>query len=263
MAEGVIRMSIAVEALITNIRLAWPSGFYSNVLTDAVVLGYINKVQRRVCRAHDFSWMESQVTMDAVDGQRKYSLPTAGDATWTDSNSGTVRRHKSPITLEVIDKSSRRTPMDRLLKPRVELMNLYKDTTGTGKPAHWCVRNEKIEVYPLPSDAANGGTAWSLDFEYYGYLADLVALGSNYLTNNHQELLEAGAIALGYEYSEDFEKVALWEGKTAAFLTELGAEDDENVYATLNQGVIPAAGQSLGCTGGQSGPAQELQAHYE
>ncbi len=68
-------MSLAEIAadVVTN----WPTAYHSSVLNTAKIYEFINKAQREICRRHNFTFMEQEVTQDTTDEQRSYALPTA------------------------------------------------------------------------------------------------------------------------------------------------------------------------------------------
>lgn len=246
----------------TRIQSNWPSGYHSSDLDGGKINQFVNDTQRWICRgililptgrviSHNFSWMKQEATRNTVDEQRKYSLPVAGDSNWTEVESGTVRKFKSEVSCELIKSNSYRSPLIRRHKQNIENDPYFNNTAGYGIPEVYCIDQEYIWLYKLPKHSLNSGTAFVMNLEFYGYLADLSADDdTNILTNQYPEVLEYGATELGFRFGHNPEQAEYWAGKKLeAFLHMLEA-DNVLELTNIEEGMQPAAGQSLG--GGQA-----------
>lgn len=214
---------------------------------------------------HDFTFMEQEIYRSTVDETRKYGLPTASDSNWTDANSGTVRKFKSEIEngVELLDADSYRVPLTKFYKSNIKGSDYFRDTAAAGKPTHYCIEEENIELWKLPDHSYNSDTAWTLYLAFYGYLPDLSGdTDTNAITNQYPEVLEYYATALGYRFGSDADMEKYWLERAAQVLAEMIDEDNIRKYATVEDVIRPLKGQSLG---GYSKVynVDDLKAHYE
>lgn len=237
----------------TNVRSNWPTEFYSSEITDPILDGWINRAQRKLCRRHNLTFMEQEIQASTVDSQRRYQLPEA------DAVNG-LFAFKSEISCELIDHDNYRVPLTKLFKPIIEIKKLFKDVTDTGIPSHYCIQNGFIELWCLPDHNQNNGEAWTINFEFYGYLNDLSGnTDSNALTVQYPEILEYDATAQGFRFAHDKEKADEWQEKADEVTLELIDEDNTRAYGNIECGLEPLSGQSLGDEG--KGYV-DLKAHY-
>jgi hypothetical protein len=252
---------MALSDIRTDVQANWPDDYHSTKLTSAKVDEFINKVQRKVCRVHNFTFMEQEVTRSTVDEQRRYSLPTAGDSNWTEVASGTVFAYKDEISCELINSVNYRRELIKLLKKSIEENYQFRDVAALGTPTHYCIRALYLELWKLPDHDMNDDTAWTINFEFYGYLADLSAdTDTNEIVSQHPLVLEYGATALGFQFGADFELAAYYENKANEVLAEMIRADNSKKLSSLEEGMRPARGQSLG---GESNEVLNLKAFYE
>lgn len=252
---------MALSDVRVDVQANWPTGFHSTALNAAKVDEFINKIQREICRVHNFTWMEMEVTQDTVNEQRQYAVPTAGNSGWADVNSGTVRKFKDEISCELINYNNYRKPLTKLFKKSIEEKRLFKNTAAKGTPTHYCIRAGYIELWKLPDHDANNDTAFTINFEFYGYLADLSGdSATNEITNQYPLVLEYGATALGFRFGLDIEMAEYYEGKAAGILMEMIKEDNSRKLSSIEEGMRPARGQSIG---GERREILDLRAHYE
>lgn len=247
-----------------DIQDNWPDNYHSDDLDNDKTDEYINLAQRWVCRGHNFTFMEQEVTRSTVDSQRQYSIPTAGDTDWTDVNSGTVRKFKTEIEngCELLDSESYRKPLTKIYKSVIKAMNIFKNTTAKGRPTHYCIEEEYIELWKLPDHTYNADTAWTIYLAFYGYLADLSDSNtSNAITVQYPEVLEYYATALGHRFGGDEDMENYWISKAVIVLAEMKAEDNQRKLSTTEEGIRPAKGQSLG--GDDDTSLLDLKAHYQ
>jgi len=246
-----------LSVLRTNVQGNWPIGYHSTELTSAKVTGFINDAQKWVCRgnlvlpsgqviSHNFSFLEQEVTRSTTTQQQKYSLPTAGSTDWTEVASGTVRRFKSEITCEIINSENYRLPLERRFKTHIENDSEFANTLGYGIPSVYCITQEYLWLYKIPDHDYNNSTAFTINFEFYGYLPPLVEdTDSNVLTNNFDEVLEYRATAMGFRFGYDADKAEYFEAKAKERLYEMIREDEDRKLTGIETGLEPDAGQSL------------------
>lgn len=255
---------MALSDIRSDVQANWPTNYHSSDLDDDKTDEYINLAQRWVCRKHNFTWMEIEVTRSTVDSQRQYGLPTAGDTDWTDVNSGTVRKFKAEIEngCDLVDANDYRKILTKLFKSQIKARKEFKNTTDAGTPTTYCIEEEYIELWKLPDHSANSDTAWTIYLAYYGYLADLSDSNTtNAITADYPEVLEYYATALGYKFGEDPDMEEYWLGKARQVLADMIAEDVQRKLSTIEEGMRPEAGQSLG--GDDDLTLLDVKAHYE
>lgn len=248
----------------SDIQANWPTNYHSSDLDNDKTDEFINLAQRWVCRSHNFTFMEQECTRSTVDSQRQYNLPTAADANWTDVNSGTVRRFKSELEngCELLDADNYRKELIKSFKSEIKHKKKFRNTADKGRPTHYCIEQEYIELWKLPDHTYNGGSAWTIYLAYYGYLADLSSdSDTNAITDDYPEVLEYYATALGYRFGADADMEEYWLGRAAQVLAEMMAEDNQKKLSTIEEGIRPARGQSLG--GDTDTSELDLKAHYE
>lgn len=189
---------------------------------------WINDAQRRICRSHNFSFMESEADTTLVVAQRNYSLPDA---------SGSDLRFKVEISLEIISSGGDRIRLKRVFKQDAENSDRYISTTETGTPATYAIQKGQIYLYPIPSKAL------TMNLEYYGFLDDVSEdTDTNDLIDNYPEVVEALATAFGLRYALEEERSNYWEEKAQSQVREMIQEDNSNKYGNIEEGMAPEPG---------------------
>ena len=189
---------------------------------------WINDAQRRICRSHNFTFMESEVDTTLVVGQRGYALPTA---------SGDDLRFKTEISLEIIDSDSDRITLKRIYKQDAENRSEFVDNAGDGTPRNYAIQKGQIYLYPIPD------TALTMNLEYYGFLDDLSAdTDTNDLEANYPEVLEAFATSFGFRYVFEEERANYWESKGIDLISEMVRESNDMKYGNIEEGMFPEDG---------------------
>lgn len=244
----------------TKIQANWPTGYHSSDITDAIVNGWINQAQRELCRRHAFAFMEIEATQSTADATRKYAVPAVSDGNWTDANSGTTRRFRSEISCELLDRNSERIELTKLFKNDIEKKSRYSDTTDGGTPESYCIQNGYLELWPLPDHTNNGGSAWTINLEYYGYLPDLSGDSStNFISIEYPEYLEYMATAFGFYFGMDKEQGDYWKERAEQVYQEMVYQDNEKALGNIERGIEPESGQSLASDFGER---LDIKAHY-
>lgn len=252
---------MTLSAIRTDVQANWPTGYHASDLTDAKVNEFLNKAQREICRRHNFKFMEQEVTRSTVDAQRSYSVPTAGDSNWTEINSATVRKYKSEISCELINTNSHRILLDKFRKSDLERRQEFHDTSDSGEPQAYCISSDYIELWEKPNHASNGATAWTINFEFHGYLADLSADGdTNEIVSQYPLALEYLATSFGFKFGFDYEQAEHWKGLFEGIFSGMLLEDETERSSAVKDGMRPVLGQSLG---GDNRVYRNLTAHYE
>jgi len=239
-------MTTALSAIVTQAQSNFPSGFHSAELTTTVLTRYANDVQGQICLAHNFAFMKQEVTRSTDDETQKYSLPTAGDSNWTDVLEGTVLRFKRDISLELINSQSYRVPLTKLHKQILEDKKVLAKETGNGIPQYYDVDQNRIWLYKIPKHSYNSGEAWTMNFEFYGYLADLASGGNNVITNKYQLVLEFGITAKGYAWAKDWESYEKWVQLARDVFAAMVNEDLELQLSGQEEGFFPDPANSVG-----------------
>ena len=236
-----------LSAIRTDVQANLPTGYHSTVLTSAKVDEIINKWQNRICRTHNHEFMKQELTRSTVDEQQTYAIPTASDANWSELNSNTVFRFKEELDCWLINANNYIVPLMKSYKKHIQDDPEFKDSSGLGTPTRWCIDQQYLWLFEKPDHGSNSDTAWTVHFVYYGYLADLSGdTATNWLTDNHPEILEWGATALCFEMGQDYDQAAYWEGKATALVAELITADNEQKTSAVEDGIRPDDGQSLG-----------------
>jgi hypothetical protein len=234
----------------TAVQANWPSSYHSTFLTDTKTDEYINTAQRWICRGtliipqvvnimnYNFSWMKTEVTASTVDSQRRYALP---------DGTSTPLKFKSEISCELKNSESERVQLTRKFKQDIENDPRFVDTTDTGKPDTYCVNDFDLWLYPLPDHSENSGSAWTINLEYYGYLADLSGdSATNTITNDYPLILEYGATELGFEYGQDYEQADRFKKKKQEMFLEMVKADQQLELTGIEMGMIPRSGCGMG-----------------
>ena len=242
-------MATLASTILARIVTNWPTGYHSTDLTAAVRLRHLNEVQRQLCRAHNFAFMKQEVTRSTADETQKYSVPTAeaSGTTWTEVIAGsTILRFKRDISLELINSQSYRIPLIKLHKQLLEDKKILAKETGKGIPAYYDVDQQRIWLYKLPDHSFNADTAWTMNLEFFGYLADLATGGSNELTDNHNLLLEYAATARGYIFGKDWEEANRWKTMGQEIFVQMVEEDIDLQLSGQEEGFFPDPAQAIG-----------------
>lgn len=242
-------MSTTLTTIRDRVKENWPAEFHATELTNAVITRYLNSVQRELCRAHNFAFMKQEVTRLTVDETQKYTLPTAGDANWTEVLTGaTVLRFKRDISLELINSQSYRVPLIKLHKQLLEDKKVLAKETGKGIPQYYDVDQKRIWLYKIPDHDYNDNTAWTMNFEFYGFLADVAddSSDNNELTNNHPLILEYGATARGFAFAQDWVAYAKWLNLAQEIFLIMLEEDTELQLSGQEEGFFPDPAQAVG-----------------
>ena len=254
---------MSLSAIRSDVRSNWPSSYHSTVLTEDKTDEFINKAQREICRRHNFTWMEQEVTQDTTDEQRSYALPTAGDSNWAEINSGTVFKFKSEeISCQLINSVDYRVYLKKLFKGDVEQMTRFRDTAALGTPSHYCIRGGYLELWKKPDHGLNADTAWEINFEFYGYLADLSGdTATNEIVSQYPLSLEYLATSFGFAFGFDPQMAQYWKGKFEEVYAEMVNEDEVRKAGAVHDHIRPGAGQSL--SGNDDIFGESLRAFYE
>jgi hypothetical protein len=191
---------------------------------------WINDSQRQICRSYNFSFMETETTTTTVEDQTSYSLP---------DGTGTTLRFKSEISLELIEPVSLdRKPLKKTTKQDAE--RVFR-TNKSGRPKQYAIQQKAIFFYPTPT--SNSSNNWTVNIEYYGYLADLSAdTDTNDLVDDFPEVLEYLGTAMALRYVMEEERAEFWESKFKQYLSGMVQESDNDRYGTQELGARPEPG---------------------
>jgi len=254
---------MTLSAIRTDVQANWPTGYHSDVLDDDKVDEFINKAQREICRRYNFTFMEQEVTQDTVDEQRSYALPVVGDTDWTEINSGTVFKFKSEeISCQLINSVSYRDYMVKLYKADLEQMTRFRDTNASGTPSHYCIRSGYLELWNKPNHSSNADTAWSINFEFYGYLTDLSSdTATNEIVSQYPLALEYLATSFGFAFGFDPQQAQYWKGKFEEVFAEMVNGNEVRKAGAVHDHIRPGVGQSL--SGNDDIFGESLRAFYE
>lgn len=242
-------MSTALSTIVTRAQANFPSEYHSTELTTTVLTRYANAVQREICRAHNFAFMKQEVTRDTGDETQKYTVPTAeaSGATWTEVISGaTILRFKRDISLELINSQNYRVPLIKLHKQLLEDKKILVKETGKGTPRYYDVDQGRIWLYKIPDHSFNADSAWTMNFEFFGYLADLASGGNNVLTDNHPLILEYGITARGFVFGKDWTAAERWKDMARIIFGQMLEEDTDLQLSGQEEGFFPDPAQSIG-----------------
>ena len=189
---------------------------------------WANDSQRRVCRAHPFSFMETEADTTLVASQRNYALPTG---------SGSDLRFRNEISLEIIDSNSQRIRLKRIFKQDAEKRTEFISTTQATTPRKYSIQKGQIYLYPMPS------VALTMNLEYYGFLNDLTEdTDTNDLFDDYPDVVEALGTSFGLRWAKEEERADYWESKANALVQEMVKEDNNNKYGNIEEGMEPEAG---------------------
>lgn len=242
-------MSTLLSTIVTQAQANFPSGFHEDELTTTVLTRYANDLQRELCRAHNFAFMKQEVTRSTVNVTQKYSVPTAeaSGTTWTEVLAGsTILRFKRDISLELINSQSYRVPLIKLHKQLLEDKKILAKETGTGTPRYYDVDQDRIWLYQIPDHSYNADTAWTMNLEFFGYLADLAVGGNNVLTNKHSLVLEYGITARGFAFAKDWASFNRWKQLALDIFSQMIEEDLDLQLSGQEEGFFPDPAQSIG-----------------
>ena len=193
--------------------------------------------------------MKQEVTRSTSNEVQKYTLPVAeaSGVTWTNAiDSAAILRFKRDISLELINSQEYRIPLIKLHKQLLEDKKILVKETGTGTPRYYDVDQDRIWFYKIPKHVYNSGEAWTMNFEFFGYLADLVADGSNVLTDKHPLILEYGITARGFAFAKDWPAFNKWRAMAAEIYEQMVKEDQDLQLSGQEEGFFPAPAQSIG-----------------
>ncbi len=240
----------AISDLRTKIGNNWPVDFASNLnitaTNNGTIDGWVNDMQRRICRTYNFQFMKQEVYRNTADETQKYAVPIAGDANWTDFDGGTVRRFKTEIACWLKNSQNYRVQLFRRYKQSIEEDTNFDNTAGYGIPSCYYVDSAYVALFKKPKHSYNNDTAFMLYLNFYGYLANLSdANPTNYIIENYPEILEHGVTALGYDFADDAANADKWMTKAKDVFDEMVRADKLTEHAGVEEGIRPAFGQSL------------------
>jgi len=242
-------MSTLLSTIVTQAQANFPSGFHEDDLTATVLTRYANDLQRELCRAHNFAFMKQEVTRDTGDETQKYTVPTAeaSGTTWTEVIAGsTILRFKRDISLELINSQEYRVPLIKLHKQILEDKKILAKETGKGIPRYYDVDQDRIWLYKIPDHSFNANVAWTMNLEFFGYLADLAAEGNNVLTNKHSLVLEYGITARGFAFAKDWTSFNRWKQLALDIFSQMIEEDTDLQLSGMEEGMFPSPADSIG-----------------
>ncbi len=254
---------MTLSAVRSDVQDNWPTNYHSTILTNDKTDEFVNKAQREVCRRRNFTWMEQEVTRSTTDDTRSYALPTAGDSDWTEINSGTVFKFKSEeLSCQLINSVNYRDYLQKLFKADIEQMTRFRDTDAKGTPSHYCIRSGYLELWKKPDHTYNDSTAWTINFEFYGYLADLSGdSATNEIVSQYPLALEYLSTSFGFAYGLDPQMASYWKGKFEEVFAEMVNEDEVRKAGAVHDHIRPGAGQSI--SGNDDIFGESIRAFYE
>lgn len=245
-------MSTLLSTIVAQVQSNFPSGYHSADLTTTVLTRYANEVQREICRAHNFAFMKQEVTRNTSDETQTYVLPTADDSDWTEVLAdSTVLRFKRDISLELINSQGYRVNphgkgIVKLHKQILEDKKILLKEEGKGIPSYYDVDQDRIWLYKIPDHSFNADSAWTMNFEFFGYLADLASGGNNVLTNKHPLILEYGITARGFIFGKDWTAAEKWKDMARIIFGQMFEEDTDLQLSGQEEGFFPSPADSIG-----------------
>jgi hypothetical protein len=230
-----------------RIRATWPSNYFTSYLTDSKITHYINQVQTQICRGYNFWFMGAEATRATVDGTQKYLLPATGDTSWSEAEGGVVYRFKSEIMAYLINANNQRYDLWKRDRYTLEHDSRYSNVAGQGIPGAYALSQQHLYLYPIPNHEYNQGTGFTLNLNYYGYLPSLIADDdTTALSLYYPEILEYGAVALGYRHGQDIEMAKEYEAMALDVYRGMIQEDQNRKQSGIEEGFSPTSGANLG-----------------
>lgn len=225
---------------LSEMRAQVLSNIIRSDILDTQIDSWLNDAQRKICRSYNFSFMESEATRNTVASTASYSLPDAGDSNWTDADGGTVKRFKAEIACW-LKNGNTRVQLTKRFREQLEREPYLANTASTGTPDEYSISQGKIRLFYTPSSVL------TIDLQYYGFLATLSGdSASNDISSDCPEALiyQATAYAFGWSYEDD--RAQYWENKANEKIMELITLDKQRVYGSIESGIRPSYGQSIG-----------------
>ncbi len=242
---------MSITELRTKIGNNWPTDFATNLGITATnggtIDGWVNDMQRRICRTYNFQFMKQEVYHNTTDEEQRYALPAGGpDEIWTEILEEDVRKFKTEISCWLKNAQNYRNQLTRRYKTSIEEDWKFDNTAGYGIPSCYYVDANYLMLFKKPKHSYNNNTAFVMYLNFYGYLADLSdANTTNYITQNYPDILEYGATALGYNFADDDARADKWMDKAKEVFDEMVRADKLAEHAGIEEGIRPAFGQSL------------------
>lgn len=227
----------------TQLDRLLPDGYHSTILTDTVKDGFLNEALRWVCQQHNFTFMETEANAETVDEQRRYLLPTES----TDVNDRQVLQFKSERSIELINSENYRVELTKRQKKSIEEDPEYIDTDQVGVPKVYDIKVGTIDLFPLPDHGQNDDTAWTVNFDYYGYLQAMSGDNdTNFVTDEYPRVLEFRAARDCFLHGGDKEEANYYKATADEVLGQMIREDGVRANAGLEEGFKPRDGQQIG-----------------
>lgn len=179
----------------------------------AMISGWINRVQRKVCQGRNWYFLRRSTTqaITVVTSSTDYNLPAYA------AGPPIVWEYKDDAIFWIAESGSTEYAI-LPIKGELDAMR-YFSSDDTGKPEAVVLKGTQYTLFPF----ADG--SYTLYIVYYGYLPDLSGSNDNELSIRKPELLIYGATAEGYRYLQEHEQAMAWDAKFREELADLSAMD--------------------------------------
>ena len=194
---------------------------------------HINNTLQRIARYHNWKDLYVKATTDTVANQSEYSLPLGTD------------RLKDLVSITLSDGSSRGVRLKYVPYRQFHEIIPVPSSGQLGKPQHYAVWDNVIQLYPTPSDI------FTLNLLYVKWPDELVE-GEEPEIMGVDDLIIAGATSSLFMSLQQVEPAGIWHQQFNILLREAVQADIKNTDAEFKmQGfrtsdiVIPAQNQPM------------------
>ena len=158
--------------------------------TDAQIVDVINRVQLRLQRENDFSWLEisSSKTLTTAASSAYLSYAQASDT-------------KAIVTIYYVE-TNKRTIIPYL--DFFQALDVHPDSTKLGKPEHWSEWQDTVYIFPTSNSAL------SLESWYYRILPDLTLTATNSFVSAGYDALFFGSMSQYHMIMGEDQKAQVW-----------------------------------------------------
>lgn len=195
-----------------------------SVVTDYRIV-WANEAQREICNRASFWFMQASTTMSFVQSDLSQALPSDFkdiDAVWIKTTNPDGFVELFPMSIE-------------------DQRRQYDDVTEQEPGFYRAEGGNSLVLRPVPDQA------YTVQLDYWKYLADLVAAGSsNELLDNYSGIIESGATYRGFRRLGELEDAGAWKKMFNGDIADLVVQNAERVLP--NEFILKTRPDALGTT---------------
>lgn len=196
---------MALDGTYTGLKATIADYMHRDDLT-AQIVDFIALAEARIARELRLRSQVTTATLATVANTQAVALPTGWLECENVGISGSAPVNLVYANIEYLDSK-------------------YPDNYFTGKPAIYSIEGSNLLLGPTPD------AVYSISLLYYKRYDALTVTPTNFLLTNHPSIYLFAALAEGCVYTQDDERVTLWEAKYKKELEDVQTKDEQGQFS--------------------------------